>query len=215
MYNQNKQSSNKGDGKVANNRKFLAHTKDASLTVRTAESFSISYVNCEKDIFKIEENQDGIKLVQTEKVSAFYWLRWLAKGSPEVIVTLPDRIDFCEIEAESNQVLVTDIKADKVYAQVHNGKVEARNVQANDVFLKCLNGSAVAHNVKVADSCMVDTLNGTSILEGEITKNACLEVVCENGITEVSDKNKVNLGCRTDGCAHYVVRCLNGKAVVK
>lgn len=29
----------------------------------------------------------------------------------------------------------------------------------------------------------------------------------ENGITEVSDKNRVNLGCKTDGCAHCVVHC--------
>ena len=205
---------------MVNSRKFVAKTKDVSLTVRRADSFSISYVNCEKDVFGIDENQDGIKLVQTEKVSAFYWLHWLAKGSPEVIISLPESVDFCEIEAESNRVLVTDIKADKIYAEVHNGRVEARNVQANDVFLKCLNGSAVANNVKVVASCMVDTLNGTSVLEGEITKDACLEVVCENGSIEVSDKNKVNLGCdnlgrKTDGCAHYVVHCLNGKAVVK
>ena len=205
---------------MANSRKFVAKTKDVSLTVRRADSFSISYVNCEKDIFHIEENKDGIKLVQTEKVSAFYWLRWLAKGSPAVIVSLPESVDSCEIEAESNQVLVAYIKADKIYAEVHNGKVETRNVQANDVFLKCLNGSAVANNVKVAASCMVNTLNGTSVLEGEITKDACLEVVCENGSTEVSDKHKANLGCnnlgcKTDGCAHYVVHCLNGKAVVK
>ena len=205
---------------MVNSRKFVAKTKDVSLTVRRADSFSISYVNCEKDIFHIEENQDGIKLVQTEKVSAFYWLHWLAKGSPAVIVSLPESIDFCEIEAESNQVLVADIKADKIYAEVHNGRVEARNVQANDVFLKCLNGSAVANNVKVVASCMVDTLNGTSVLEGEIPKDACLEVVCENGISEVSDKNKVNLSCnnlgrKTDGCAHYVVHCLNGKAIAK
>ena len=205
---------------MANSRKFVAKTKDVSLTVRRADSFNISYVNCEKDIFHIEKNQDGIKLVQTEKVSAFYWLHWLAKGSPEVIVSLPESVDFCEIKAESNQVLVTDIKADKIYAEVHNGRVEARNVQANDVFLKCLNGSAVANNVKVVASCMVDTLNGTSVLEGEIPKDACLEVVCENGISEVSDKNKVNLSCnnlgrKTDGCAHYVVHCLNGKAIAK
>ena len=205
---------------MVNSRKFVAKTKDVSLTVRRADSFSISCVNCEKDVFGIDENQDGIKLVQTEKVSAFYWLHWLAKGSPEVIVSLPESVDFCEIEAESNQVLVTDIKADKIYAEVHNGRVEARNVQANDVFLKCLNGSAVANNVKVVASCMVDTLNGTSVLEGEIPKDACLEVVCENGSVEVSDKKKVNLGCnnlgrKTDGCAHYVVHCLNGKAVVK
>ena len=205
---------------MANSRKFVAKTKDVSLTVRRADSFNISYVNCEKDVFGIDENQDGIKLVQTKKVSAFYWLHWLAKGSPEVIVALPESVDFCEIEAESNQVLVTDIKADKIYAEVHNGRVEARNVQANDVFLKCLNGSAVANNVKVVVSCMVDTLNGASVLEGEIPKGACLEVVCENGISEVSDKYKANLGCnnlgfKTNGCAHYVVHCLNGKAVVK
>ena len=36
-------------------------------------------------------------------------------------------------KAESNQVLVAEIKADKIYTEVHNGKVEARNVQANDV----------------------------------------------------------------------------------
>ena len=200
---------------MANSRKFVAKTKDVSLTVRRADSFSISYVNCEKDIFHIEENKDGIKLVQTEKVSAFYWLRWLAKGSPAVIVSLPESVDSCEIEAGSNQVLVADIKADKIYAEVHNGRVEARNVQANDVFLKCLNGSAVANNVKVVASCMVDTLNGTSVLEGEIPKDACLEVVCENGISEVSDKKKANIGLKTGGCACYVVHCLNGKAVVK
>ena len=200
---------------MANSRKFVAKTKDVSLTVRRADSFSISYVNCEKDIFCVEENQDGIKFVQTEKVSAFYWLKWLAKGSPEVIVALPESVDFCEIEAESNQVLVADIKADKIYAEVHNGRVEARNVQANDVFLKCLNGSAVVNNVKVVVSCMVDTLNGTSVLEGEITKGACLEVVCENGMAEVCDKHKADLGRKTNGCAHYAVHCLNGKAVVK
>ena len=148
-------------------------------------------------------------------MSAFYWLKWLAKGSPEVIVTLPENVDFCEIEAESNQVLVADIKADKIYAEVHNGRVEARNAQANDVFLKCLNGSAVANNVKVVASCMVDVLNGTSVLEGEIPKDACLEVVCENGVAEVCDKHKANLVRNPDGCAHYVVHCLNGKAVVK
>ena len=122
-------------------------------------------------------------------MSAFYWLKWLAKGSPEVIVTLPENVDFCEIEAESNQVLVADIKADKIYAE--------------------------AHNVKVVVSCMVDTLNGTSVLEGEITKVACLEVVCENGMAEVCDKHKADLGRKTNGCAHYAVHCLNGKAVVK
>ncbi|EPI49219.1 hypothetical protein HMPREF1581_00245 [Gardnerella vaginalis JCP8108] len=206
---------NKGVVQVANSRKFVAKTKDVSLKVRRADSFSISYVNCEKDVFGIEENQDGIKLVQTEKVSAFYWLHWLAKGSPEVIVSLPESVYFCEIEAESNQVLVTDIKADKIYAEVHNGRVEARNAQANDVFLKCLNGSAVANNVKVVASCMVDVLNGTSVLEGEIPKDACLEVVCENGVAEVCDKHKANLVRNPDGCAHYVVHCLNGKAVVK
>jgi hypothetical protein len=128
---------------------------------------------------------------------------------------LPEDVDVCEIEAEVNQVLVTDIKADKIYVKVKNGKAAVRNVQANDVFIKCVNGKAVAHNVESTTSCTVDTLNGMSVLEGAITRDASIEVTCKNGITEVSDKNKVNLGCRTDGCAHYVVRCLNGKAAVK
>lgn len=145
---------------MANSRKFVAKTKDVSLTVRRAESFSISYVDCKKDMFQIEENQDGIKFFQREKAAV-------------------------------------------------------RNVQANDVFIKCVNGKAVAHNVESTTSCTVDTLNGMSVLEGTITRDASIEVICKNGITEVSDKNKVNLGCRTDGCAHYVVRCLNGKAAVK
>lgn len=200
---------------MANGRKFAAKTVDIGLTVRRAESFNVSYVNCEKDIFKTEENQDGIQLVQTEKVPAFYRLRWLAKGDPEVIVTLPGNVDFCEIEAESSKVSVTDIKADRIYAEVHNGRVEARNVKANDIFLKCFNGSAVAKNAEATGVCVVDTLNGTSVLEGTIAKNARLEVACENGSTEVSDGNKANLGYKTEGCAHYIVHCVNGKAVVK
>lgn len=200
---------------MANGRKFAAKTVDIGLTVRRAESFNVSYVNCEKDIFKTEENQDGIQLVQTEKVPAFYRLRWPAKGDPEVIVTLPGNVDFCEIEAESSKVSVTDIKADRIYAEVHNGRVEARNVKANDIFLKCFNGSAVAKNAEATGVCVVDTLNGTSVLGGTIAKNARLEVACENGSTEVSDGNKANLGYKTEGCAHYIVHCVNGKAVVK
>ena len=200
---------------MANSRKFVAVTRDVSLTVKRANSFNISYVNCEKGNFKIEEDQYGIRLIQTEKVSPFYWLQWLTKGSPEVLVTLPESIDICEIEAESNQAIITDIKTDKIYAEVQNGKVEARNVEANDIFLKCLNGSAVAKNVEVAHVCTVETINGASVLEGLIAKDVGLEVACENGITEISDKNKANLGYKSDECAHYVVHCLNGKAVVK
>lgn len=206
---------NKGGSQVVNSRTFVAKTKDISLTVRRDDSFSISYINCEKNILKIEENQDGIKIFQTKKVSALNWVRWLTKGIPEVIVTLPENIDVCEIDAESNQVLVTDIKIDKVYAEVHNGKVEARNVKANDIFLKCFNGSAVVKNVEVDNICTVDTLNGISVLEGTISKDAGIEVACENGIVEVSDGNKANLSYKKEGCAHYVVHCLNGKAVVR
>lgn len=200
---------------MANSRKFVAETRDISLTVKTADSFNISYVNCEKGKFKLKDDQNAIRLIQTEKISPFYWLQWLSKDSPEVIVTLPENIDICENEAESNQVIITDIKTDKIYAEVQNDKVEARIVEANDIFLKCLNGSTVAKNVEVANVCTVETINGASVLEGSITKDAGLEVACENGITEISDKNKANLGYKSDECAHYVVHCLNGKAVVK
>lgn len=200
---------------MASGRKFVAKTKDVNLTVNRADSFSVRYVNCKKELFQIEETQSGIKFVQIKKVPVTCWLRWLAQGAPEVVVALPENIDVCELEAESNQVVVADIKADKIYAEVHNGKVEARNVTANDVFLKCFNGSAVARNVEVANVCTVDTLNGTSALMGAIVKGASLEVTCENGTTEVSNENKVSLNRKPDGCARYVVRYLNGKAVVK
>ena len=200
---------------MANSRKFVAKTKDVNLIVNRADSLSVRYVNCKKELFQIEETQSGIKFVQTKKVPAACWLRWLAQGAPEVVVALPENIDVCELEAESNQVVVADIKADKIYAEVHNGKVEARNVIANDVFLKCFNGSAVARNVEAANVCTVDTLNGASALMGAIAKGASLEVTCENGTTEVSDENKASLNRKLDGCARYVVRCLNGKAVVK
>lgn len=200
---------------MASGRKFVAKTKDINLTVNRAGSFSVRYINCKKELFQIEETQSGIKIVQTKKVPAACWLWWLTQGAPEVVVALPENIDVCELEAESNQVVVADIKADKIYAEVHNGKVEARNVIANDVFLKCFNGSAVARNVEVANVCTVDTLNGASALMGAIAKGASLEAACENGTTEVSDENKASLSHKPDGCARYVVRCLNGKAVVK
>ncbi|WP_449675423.1 DUF4097 family beta strand repeat-containing protein [Eggerthellaceae bacterium PR-HUZ602407-17] len=200
---------------MTQSRKFTAHTKDIGLTIKRADAFNITYSNCKKDIFQIEENQNGIKLVQTEKVPSFHWLSWLSKGAPEVIVSLPEHVDVCEIEAESNQVLITDIQVDAMYAEVHNGKVEARNVKANDIFLKCLNGSAVAANVEATHACTLDTLNGTSVLEGTITPDACVEVGCENGSIEVSEKHKANLGYKADGRAHYIVHCMNGKAVVQ
>lgn len=110
-------------------------------------------------------------------------------------------------------MLITDIEIGKLYVEVGNGKVEVVNLKADDVFLKCCNGSVSATNVEVTHVCTLDTLNGMSILEGTITKDACLEVVCENGVTEVSDKKKVN--CKNDGFAHYMVHCLNGKAIAK
>lgn len=198
-----------------NNRKFVAKINDIKLTVRKADAFTINYVNCKKDKFKIEDNKDNIKLVQIEKGSYFYWFRLLTKGSPEVIVTLPENVNSCEIEAKSNQVLIEDVKMDKIYAEVHNGMLEVRNVKANDIFLKCFNGSAIAKNVKVANVCTIDTLNGTSVLEGAITKDAGLEVACKNGVMEVSEKYRAILGYKKDGCANYVLHCQNGKAIVK
>lgn len=114
---------------------------------------------------------------------------------PEIVVSLPHDVEVCEVESDSNQVLITDIEIGKLYVEVNNGKVEVVNLKADDVFLKCYNGLASATNVEVTHVCTLDTLNGMSILEGTITKDASLEVDCENGVTEVSDKKKVN--CKT------------------
>ena len=43
-----------------NNRKFVAKINDIKLTVRKADAFTINYVNCKKDKFKIEDNKDNI-----------------------------------------------------------------------------------------------------------------------------------------------------------
>ncbi len=162
---------------------------------------------------RVEEAQNVIRLIQTKKVSASNWLRWFTQGMPEIVVSLPHDVEVCEVESDSNQVLITDIEIGKLYVEVNNGKVEVVNLKADDVFLKCYNGLASATNVEVTHVCTLDTLNGMSILEGTITKDASLEVDCENGVTEVSDKKKVN--CKNDGFAHYMVHCLNGKAIAK
>lgn len=195
------------------NKKFIAETKDIRLTVKCADTFGVSFVNCEQDILRVEEAQNVIRLIQTKKVSASNWLRWFTQGMPEIVVSLPRDVEVCEVESDSNQVLITDIEIGELYAEVNNGKVEVVNLKADDVFLKCCNGSVSATNVEVTHVCTLDTLNGMSILEGTITKDASLEVVCENGVTEVSDKKKVN--CKSDGFAHYMVHCLNGKAIAK
>lgn len=195
------------------NKKFIAETKDVRLTVKRADTFGVSFVNCEQDILRVEEAQNVIRLIQTKKVSASNWLRWFTQGMPEIVVSLPHDVEDCEVESDSNQVLITDIEIGKLYVEVNNGKVEVVNLKADDVFLKCCNGSASATNVEVTHVCTLDTLNGMSILEGTITKDASLEVDCENGVTEVSDKKKVN--CKNDGFAHYMVHCLNGKAIAK
>lgn len=195
------------------NKKFIAETKDVRLTVKRADTFGVSFVNCEQDILRVEEAQNVIRLIQTKKVSASNWVRWLTQGMPEIVVSLPRDVEVCEVESDSNQVLITDIEIGELYVEVNNGKVEVVNLKADDVFLKCYNGLASATNVEVTHVCTLDTLNGMSILEGTITKDASLEVDCENGVTEVSDKKKVN--CKNDGFAHYMVHCLNGKAIAK
>lgn len=195
------------------NKKFIAETKDVCLTAKRADTFGVSFVNCEQDILRVEEAQNVIRLIQTKKVSASNWLRWFTQGMPEIVVSLPHDVEGCEVESDPNQVLITDIEIGKLYVEVNNGKVEVVNLKADDVFLKCYNGLASATNVEVTHVCTLDTLNGMSILEGTITKDASLEVDCENGVTEVSDKKKVN--CKNDGFAHYMVHCLNGKAIAK
>ena len=195
------------------NKKFIAETKDVRLTVKRADTFGVSFVNCEQDMLRVEEAKNVIRLIQTKKVSASNWLRWFTQGMPEIVVSLPHDVEFCEVESDSNQVLITDIEIGKLYVEVNNGKVEVVNLKADDDFLKCCNGSVSATNVEVTHVCTLDTLNGMSILEGTITKDASLEVDCENGVTEVSDKKKVN--CKKDGFAHYMVHCLNGKAIAK
>ena len=89
-------------------------------------------------------------------------------------------------------MLITDIEIGKLYVEVNNGKVEVVNLKADDVFLKCYNGSDSATNVEVTHVCTLDTLNGMSILEGGIPKDACLEVVCENGISDLEMRDILN-----------------------
>ena len=68
-------------------------------------------------------------------------------------------IEFCEVESDSNQVLITDIEIGEFYVEVNNGKVEVVNLKADDVFLKCCNGSVSATNVEVTHVCTLDTLS--------------------------------------------------------
>ncbi|PNP86808.1 hypothetical protein, partial [Gardnerella vaginalis] len=147
------------------NKKFIAETKDVRLTVKRADTFGVSFVNCEQDILRVEEAQNVIRLIQTKKVSASNWLRWFTQGMPEIVVSLPHDVEVCEVESDSNQVLITDIEIGKLYVEVNNGKVEVVNLKADDVFLKCYNGLASATNVEVTHVCTLDTLNGMSILE--------------------------------------------------
>ena len=141
------------------NKKFIAETKDVRLTVKRADTFGVSFVNCEQDILRVEEAQNVIRLIQTKKVSASNWLRWFTQGMPEIVVGLPHDVEVCEVESDSNQVLITDIEIGKLYVEVGNGKVEVVNLKADDVFLKCCNGSASATNVEVTHVCTLDTLS--------------------------------------------------------
>lgn len=68
---------------MANSRKFVAKTRDISLTVKRADSFNISYVNCEKGKFKLEEDQNAIRLIQTEKISPFTGYSGYLKAVPK------------------------------------------------------------------------------------------------------------------------------------
>ena len=41
-----------------NNKKFIAETKDVRLTVKRADTFGVSFVNCEQDMLRVEEAQN-------------------------------------------------------------------------------------------------------------------------------------------------------------
>ena len=40
------------------NKKFIAETKDVRLTVKCADTFGVSFVNCEQDILRVEDAQN-------------------------------------------------------------------------------------------------------------------------------------------------------------
>ncbi len=52
---------------MANSRKFVAKTKDVSLTVKRAESFSISYVDCKKRYVSDWRKSRRYKILSKEK----------------------------------------------------------------------------------------------------------------------------------------------------
>ena len=78
-----------------NNKKFIAETKDVRLTVKHADTFGVSFVNCEQDILRIEEAQNVIRLIQTKKVSASNWLRWFTQAVSYTHLTLPTKLEWC------------------------------------------------------------------------------------------------------------------------
>ena len=53
------------------NKKFIAETKDVRLTVKRADTFGVSFVNCEQDILRVEKVQNVIRLIQTKKSFSF------------------------------------------------------------------------------------------------------------------------------------------------
>lgn len=192
-------------------KKFLVKIKDARLFLKGANTFNVQYRNCKKESFEMIDDNGIITITQTEKVGTFYWLKWVIKGTPEIIVSLPKEYDFIEIEGDSNQITVQDMQVNTLYAKIKNGKVEAVNVKADTLSLLCINGKALAKNVEVKDSCIVRTLNGSSILEGTVREDTGLEVACENGIVKVNGE-KYTQSYKTSGRSKYFVYCLNGKA---
>lgn len=140
--------------------------------------------------------------------------QWLTKGIPEIIIKVPQEILNINIEADSNQIVIKDIKTESLSAIVQNGKVEAINLEANKVLLKCLNGAAIGKKLRIRQVCKLETINGKSLLENSLSSEDGYEVCCENGQADVFGSIKQDKKIK-EGKTMYIVHCLNGKASIR
>lgn len=195
-------------------KKLFVKTKDVRITLLKGSSFTIKYQQVDKDYFEVKETEAEMQVIQTQKISSSYWRQWLTKAIPEIMIGVPQEITQIDIEADSNQIVIKDIKLDALSAIVQNGLVKACNLEARKLQLKCLNGTVIGKKLSISDTCKLETINGASILEDTLSPVDGYEVYCGNGKMDVFGKT-IPDNMRKEGKTMYIVHCLNGKASIR
>lgn len=156
--------------------------------IEQGENFSVSFIG-KKTYLPLVQLSDG-KLQLKQKINL------LERGEAELKVVIPQEVtlDSLDIQTNSGNIEIIDIKAEKAYLKSTAGRVRVRRVAIAESLLESTDGNVTVRNSDLADGKLA-TYDGEIKVSGSTLSRVVLNVTDgDMNLTDVTiDEGSANL----------------------